>query len=723
MLKHFLFISMCALLVAGAYAQAFTGINWEVQNATIGTGLARTSAYDPVSDQVLISDQAPGNVLVFTGAAGAAGTPATMDITGLDFTQRNLFFFGIGASDAGVVYSYLNNNGNANGTGIVRWPTVAGAPTEIANNTTDPEISTTTPIFFARNLEILSDSGVDYIVEVGASDGDDIHIWSWDQSSTTFALVDSVPGDGLAGPTYGGKSGADLDAWPPNYALGCDVVGGVSNGAHLWENTSGTIPGTWSFIGNLTPPANVSATDSTPTIDVGFDTTLSGQDEPVMFAMFAPNVTADTVTIAMYELGMQTPIATIDIPTGGANPDSGGSFIVDEANNHIYYYWHPAAATDATYGRVSYQAPQAPVPPPAFLDVASAAARVFVTQEATATFTGASGQTQFRSVGYDPINDLVVFPDNSEFLASTGNNSAGILTADPNSATPDSTLAILVPSATIDAVSDAPGGASNLAYNAVRFADDGTLFLGDFGSIDEVIRIQDPGGANTATNMRSVDGQASLVITADQAKILIATETGFGGNDDVIAVSATSVSATDELIASASAIQTFTGFPLASSGSGGQLANGDLLVADRSGFGGSDNVLAFRPDGTITIIATPTQQGGYPELAGGGGIDEIAADSLGNIYMFSEDNESAIDGALVILLAQGGVATIDYSVLEAVSGGQSTLFEAEGQVAVREVNDMIYLYVANDTNQGGDIYEISFGTTLATSTDAFELYR
>ena len=91
--------------------------------------------------------------------------------------------------------------------------------------------------------------------------------------------------------------------------------------------------------------------------------------------------------------------------------------------------------------------------------------------------------------------------------------------------------------------------------------------------------------------------------------------------------------------------------------------------------------------------------------------------------IFSEDGEPP-DGGILILLAQGGSALIDYSVIEAVTGGDQ--FEVEGQVGVYEANDQVMLYLCDDQSPapgGRSIVRLTFDTTQATSANDWALYR
>ncbi|MBN1476939.1 hypothetical protein JXA47_09310, partial [Candidatus Sumerlaeota bacterium] len=160
-----------------------------------------------------------------------------------------------------------------------------------------------------------------------------------------------------------------------------------------------------------------------------------------------------------------------------------------------------------------------------------------------------------------------------------------------------------------------------------------------------------------------------------------------------------------------------TGFGAA--GSSAQAGNGDLLVMDASEFGGGGDLLRITPTGALSVEVPASQLGPYESSQGGGGIDEIAADSLGNIYVFSEDAEPP-DGGILIILAQGGSTIIDYSVIETVTGGN--LFEVEGQVGVYEANDQVMLYLCDDQSPRS-IVRLTFDTTQATAADDWALYR
>ncbi|MBN1477444.1 hypothetical protein JXA47_11875, partial [Candidatus Sumerlaeota bacterium] len=222
--------------------------------------------------------------------------------------------------------------------------------------------------------------------------------------------------------------------------------------------------------------------------------------------------------------------------------DANGDQILDESDPNEYQVWDRDTADIAngypavwTVGEVSsdvkplfvddvalYLLP-GPPPPPRYLDVASLSVDQIITEtelDAYKTANTLPTGVDFRSVGVDPTTGYLVFLDNNDGQIS---NMAGLMTLDPSDPDPASTLSVLVPAATLATALDGP--ATQSATNGLRYSADASILVwSEYGSVDDLVRIDDPGGANTVTNLLSQDGTAGIVLTPDETQLMVVTE-------------------------------------------------------------------------------------------------------------------------------------------------------------------------------------------------------
>ncbi|NUP89839.1 MAG: hypothetical protein HUU25_08480 [Candidatus Sumerlaeia bacterium] len=351
-------ITISFTLVSSATAALTAGFNatadYQVVLDTPTGALGRTLAFDPVSNQLLVGNIGEPNIYCFNAATGGTGSPVTLNngaFVPVD-PNRNLPYFGVGATASGEIYSFQNDT-DENGTPgdqVIRWANVNAVPAAAGS----PLATLESSIHFPRNISLYQAVNTDYYVEVGAFDAivasQAINIWAYD--GVTFSLADQIT-DGLASPGGApeGKSGAALDGFPPRYALGAETVG--TNGAHLWENTAyPAFPGTWQFVGTL------ENTFTAKCADVAFDTDLQSPDErPLMFAFHCDGARA---VVNMYLLGQTSIFASFeaDLSSVVLLDNAGGGLELDTENNIAYFGNRPSTApSDFFVCRVGYTPP------------------------------------------------------------------------------------------------------------------------------------------------------------------------------------------------------------------------------------------------------------------------------------------------------------------------------------------------------------------------------
>jgi hypothetical protein len=359
--------------------------------------------------------------------------------------------------------------------------------------------------------------------------------------------------------------------------------------------------------------------------------------------------------------------------------------------------------------------PLVPAGPPLYLDLATRSAQLIVSQVDIETFT--AHDASLRGMGMLPTGELVFW----DYDGQTAADADGILSVDPLNATPPSTLAVLVPGSAIDPALNAAG--TLVSMNGIVADSAGTIYCSDFnGGGEDIIRITDPGGGSQAvTNILTADGHVGITLNQAEDQVVIAQEVFYGATSDDIVTLPVTGGTTSALLTQAD-ITTLTAatdndFSLP----GYDPSTGDILVynnVSRFGAGpvGDEDALLriTEPGGTANTVVEAT----LADLPANDGIDCVVADSYGNIYLFEDDFEGTSASKIIILLAQGGTATIDYSELEAVTGG--TTFEAE-QVQVYEANDEVTLYISDDDTSS--IVGLTIGTTQATSVQSWETYR
>ena len=139
---------------------------------------------------------------------------------------------------------------------------------------------------------------------------------------------------------------------------------------------------------------------------------------------------------------------------------------------------------------------------------------------------------------------------------------------------------------------------------------DNRIVMSTFSGTDDILLVT-PGTPSTITALvANTDGVAGIEVNAAQTEVIFLTETGFGGDDAIKSVPLSGGTVTT--LANTAAITTAAGGTgLGSSGSG-ITSTGNLLFWNEGGFGGNENIVQLSGT-TVTALGTITN-GDFDEI-------------------------------------------------------------------------------------------------------------
>lgn len=214
---------------------------------------------------------------------------------------------------------------------------------------------------FSRNLSIVGSGENTYIGAAGSANNGPIIIWKADNAEcTSFSPWRSITGLSLS-PQGAAKAGVGLspveDNQPPQWVVGCDVVGGIGR-LRVFKYNPETGEYEWKSDANDTTYRCYDAKfDFTPGYRpvVAVEAPVSNTNGPVKVELFE----LDTAT------GRLTLGATLDLTTAGVTAGSRGSLSIDTQNKKIYVINRASenSTTALSMARLSYTL-DAPTPVP-----------------------------------------------------------------------------------------------------------------------------------------------------------------------------------------------------------------------------------------------------------------------------------------------------------------------------------------------------------------------
>lgn len=311
-----------------------------------GTGKeVNSSTFDKISNQVLVSNYGTdlsierysgtdGSYIGSTSLTPETGQPALITLSG--------FAIGIGEDQS----IYLSDDVPSSPL----WKTTS--PFNIKN------VASAGNLFpLSRNLSVVGKGINTYIATTGALNNGPISIWKSDDAGcTSFSPWATIYGADLT-PAGAAKAGVALSPvvgdMPPEWAIGCDVVGGIKR-LRLFRYNASISNYEWSS----------DATDyELYCFDADFDLTQTDKYKPIIAALVTTGNPSVTVGLPAYILvfnfdtkeGIMTFKDFIPLTPPLANIAQRGSLDIDPANHKIYVtYRNPGNAQTVEMACIDY---------------------------------------------------------------------------------------------------------------------------------------------------------------------------------------------------------------------------------------------------------------------------------------------------------------------------------------------------------------------------------
>lgn len=227
-----------------------------------------------------------------------------------------------------------------------------------------------------------------------------------------------------------------------------------------------------------------------------------------------------------------------------------------------------------------------------------------------------------------------VAPDGSLVLVGTGVPSFGMWHVDMSGAPVYTQVAT-----DVELLAQLAGHAG-VDCNGVAVATDGTIYASFFAGADTVLEVV-PGAPATITPIRTQDGIGTIRLSMDESALYITEIMNFGATGNQLTTLPLTGGAESVLISAAN-VTAISGAAGASFGPMDVDVDGDLVFFDELSFGGSDGLFRFPEGGPLGAIL------GAGDFPAGPGVNAVAVDDLGNIFMWDEFGAGFLDSVLIL---------------------------------------------------------------------------
>ncbi len=350
-MKRIIIAFVVIFLTSFSFAVTLT-LDWAVPVYDQMSKDINSATFDPLTQEIIVANYGTDLSLerynkdtgAFIGSiplTPVPGSPALVDLSG----------FAIGAAQNGNIY--LSDD-------------TASFPLWRTASVTDGSIADVAAVGnefpFSRNLSIVGSGEHTYIGAIGSANNGPIIIWkASDDTASSFVPWKTIDGLSLT-PQGAGKAGVGLSpvvgSNPPEWVVGCDVVGGVSR-VRLFQYNPGTAQYEWtSDANNMTYRC----------YDGEFD--ISEGYAPIVVVQGPVSGDSGPVKVEVFELnpdmGTLTSKAARDLTAEGVTAGNRGSLALDTENKKIYVVNRASedSTTVLSMTRLSYTLDPPPTPTP-----------------------------------------------------------------------------------------------------------------------------------------------------------------------------------------------------------------------------------------------------------------------------------------------------------------------------------------------------------------------